>query len=86
MFGHRIRCDVPRAAFETRDAAYHALIGRLRLSNPGLLIFDPTNFLCDAKECHILNDGRSLYRDGDHFSGYGGKILGEHLIDWLATQ
>jgi len=42
----------------------------------GVQIIDPTEILCDTKNlCMVSYKGRPIYRDGDHLSEYGNKLL-----------
>ena len=38
-------------------------------------ILDPSKILCTAERCISQYNGRSIYRDGDHLSEYGNKLL-----------
>lgn len=43
---------------------------------PGTTVFDPVPTLCpEAASCMGFKDGRPLFFDGDHVSGYGNKVL-----------
>ena len=41
----------------------------------GVTILDPVQTLCSANECISTYKGRPIYRDGDHLSEYGNKLL-----------
>ncbi|OTG82390.1 acyltransferase family protein [Acinetobacter sp. ANC 4648] len=41
----------------------------------GAKIIDPTEILCKSGKCIAQYNGRSIYRDGDHMSEYGNKLL-----------
>lgn len=41
---------------------------------PGLIIYDPAEDLCDSK-CIIAKDGKDYYNYGGHLSLYGNKVL-----------
>ena len=41
----------------------------------GAIILDPAKFLCKTGECISEYKGRPIYRDGDHLSEYGNKLL-----------
>jgi hypothetical protein len=40
-----------------------------------LVIWDPVPTLCDATYCRAVRDGKPLFYDGDHLSGYGNDLL-----------
>ncbi|KRD79617.1 acyltransferase family protein [Lysobacter sp. Root983] len=42
---------------------------------PGASVWDPFPLLCPGQTCAALRDGRPLYFDGDHLSGYGNRVL-----------
>lgn len=44
-------------------------------SSCGAMILDPTKYLCKTSYCISEYKGRPIYRDGDHLSEYGNKLL-----------
>lgn len=46
--------------------------------DPGLIIYDPAEDLCDSK-CIIANDGKDYYNYGGHLSLYGNRVLQESI-------
>jgi peptidoglycan/LPS O-acetylase OafA/YrhL len=42
---------------------------------PGVTIWDPVPALCPEGPCRTTRDGRPLYFDGDHFTGYANRVL-----------
>jgi len=38
-------------------------------------VWDPLPLLCNDKECNAYKNGKPLFFDGDHLSGYGNKVL-----------
>ena len=49
----------------------------------GAKTLDPTKVLCPKNECKSLQNGRPLYRDADHMSENGNKILTPMFKDAL---
>lgn len=41
----------------------------------GSIVVDPLSALCDAKACHAIIDGKVLYKDSDHLSLTGARLL-----------
>jgi len=41
----------------------------------GVKILDPTAYLCSNERCYGSKNGRPLYYDDDHLSGFGNKLL-----------
>ncbi len=42
---------------------------------PGITVWDPFPILCPGDLCSAYRDGKSLYFDGDHLSGYANTLL-----------
>jgi len=76
-----VRCSVPRARAERRQASYRAAVSRVAraLNNPRLHVVDPMDVLCDAQECHAMIGGMLMYRDDDHLSIGGSKYVWEKI-------
>ncbi len=51
------------------------IMTRLAAQLPGVSIWDPLPELCPNAQCRTQLDGRPLYFDGDHVSGYGNMVL-----------
>lgn len=43
--------------------------------NCGVTVLDPAEILCKGPSCIAQYNGRPIYRDGDHLSEYGNKLL-----------
>ena len=41
----------------------------------GVKVLDPAKILCKTGQCLSEYKGRPIYRDGDHMSEYGNKLL-----------
>jgi hypothetical protein len=51
-------------------------INHLAAGVPGTTVFDPFPILCPpGPTCDGYRDGRPLFFDGDHMSGYGNRVL-----------
>jgi hypothetical protein len=50
---------------------------RLAQSMPGVSVWDPFPVLCpgELRQCSTLRDGRPLFLDGDHVSGFANSLL-----------
>jgi peptidoglycan/LPS O-acetylase OafA/YrhL len=86
-FGSRLRsysdCSVPRAMVARRRDKEMILTRRLKDVYPGLIVFDPLEYVCDADRCYFLRDGQLLFRDEHHLSVEGSQLLASHLIPLL---
>jgi hypothetical protein len=70
----RERRDITRAEMEdVRRSALEALLEVAARS--GAQVWDPLPHLCDSQVCRPGVDGRPLFFDGDHLSGYGNLVL-----------
>jgi peptidoglycan/LPS O-acetylase OafA/YrhL len=52
-----------------------AEIRSMRVRHPDLVIWDPFSSLCSSSPCQSFADGKPLFFDGDHLSGYGNAVL-----------
>lgn len=69
--GFSISADVLRA----NDAPVLASLRRLKAEFPSLVVWDPFPILCPGSACSAFRDGRPLFFDQDHLSGYGNLLL-----------
>jgi peptidoglycan/LPS O-acetylase OafA/YrhL len=67
--------SVSRAAMEGRRGAPLALIRQAMRGVPGAVLWDPLPVLCTAKRCEGYRDGKPLYFDAHHLSGFGNDLL-----------
>lgn len=66
---------VPRPFFDSyRESTMDSLF-QVKKELPHIVIWDPVNELCTPKSCDVYRDGKPLYFDADHLSGYGNKVL-----------
>lgn len=69
--------DIDRAGTLERRQAVVDEMQRLATHNDNVSIWDPFDRLCPGSACTALRDGRPLFFDGDHLSGYGNLFLYE---------
>jgi peptidoglycan/LPS O-acetylase OafA/YrhL len=70
----RARREVAREAMEARRAP--VLLGMRQISlHTGASIWDPAATLCNDLICPAAVNGRPLFFDADHLSGYGNTVL-----------
>jgi len=53
----------------------------LKLLNPDVEVFDPSNLFCDADYCYVTRNGVALFFDDDHISVAGGNLIAEVLVE-----
>lgn len=64
-----------RDDLERYRAPVLAAFERLRAKQPAISIWDPFPVLCPGATCEAMRNGRPLYFDGDHVSGYANGVL-----------
>ena len=67
--------DSTRADMDALRAPMLGSLQQVVAGLPGAVMWDPLPVLCDATLCPAQRDGRPLYFDGDHLSGYGNRVL-----------
>jgi peptidoglycan/LPS O-acetylase OafA/YrhL len=50
---------------------------------PNVSVFDPLPLLCDGGTCSAGRDGRPLFYDGDHISGYANRMMAPAFERWI---
>ena len=79
------QCKIPRATVEARQAGYRNIIKEVLIDYPGVVTFDPMQLLCDAKYCYGEKDGNILYKDDDHLSVLGSKLIAPALKEVILS-
>ena len=64
-----------RDHLEQLRAPQMALIERLTRQYSMLQVWDPLPLLCPGPTCSAFDDDKPLFRDADHLSGYGNRVL-----------
>jgi peptidoglycan/LPS O-acetylase OafA/YrhL len=71
----RARIEALRAPIVARMQALASKTQALASAAPLVSIWDPLPTLCDANQCSYQVNGRVVFFDGDHVSGYGNQLL-----------
>jgi len=74
IFGHSEDISVSEAEYRARNGWIWQAQDAAR-EQCGVVILDPTAYLCRAGRCYGSLKGRPLYYDDDHLSEYGNKLL-----------
>ena len=75
MIHHKILDNaVPYAQYLNRSSQMNKLLEDVA-QKCNAKILDPSKILCQHGKCISEYNGRSIYRDGDHLSEYGNKLL-----------
>jgi len=67
--------EIQRATMERYRAPVLQSLQRIAARLPHATVWDPLPALCDAERCAGMRDGRPLFFDADHLSGYGNRVL-----------
>ena len=68
------RTSIPYEQYLSRTQSIRDMIKK-SADQCNVTVLDPTDILCKDGECIAEHQGRPIYRDGDHLSEYGNKIL-----------
>ncbi|MCW2001550.1 peptidoglycan/LPS O-acetylase OafA/YrhL [Xanthomonas arboricola] len=75
--------QVPRAVMQDYRAPALEGLQHIVAGVPGASLWDPLPVLCDADVCAPTRQGRPLFFDADHLSGYGNRVLLPSFADHL---
>jgi peptidoglycan/LPS O-acetylase OafA/YrhL len=66
---------------------YRLWIKTLQAKHPSLIVYDPTNLVCDVanNHCGIAKDGQFLYSYGDHYSDFGNSMVAKDFLAKLPS-
>lgn len=68
--------EIDRSEIESLRKPALTALQEIATSYPGATLWDPFAVLCpSAERCSAIVDGRPLFFDGDHVSGYGNRLL-----------
>lgn len=79
-------CALKREQFLARNETYRNLMAHILADYPQVKIFDMAQYLCDPAYCHATKDGLLLYRDDNHLSEAGARLLAPHLYGLIFNQ
>ena len=82
----RVSCKFLEKDVLTRQLIHRAQLEKLAALYTDIRIYDPIGLFCKNKQCSILRDGHTLYRDSDHLSLYGSEYYGIDFAIWLEQQ
>lgn len=75
IFNHKnLPTTISLNSYEQRTNQIRQIIEKTA-SKCGATVLDPINILCKSGECISEYNGRPIYKDGDHLSEYGNKLL-----------
>jgi peptidoglycan/LPS O-acetylase OafA/YrhL len=64
---------------------YRLWVKMLQAKHPRLIVYDPTNLVCDVanNHCGIAKNGQFLYSYGDHYSDYANSMVAKDFLAQL---
>lgn len=74
--------SISYAKYQSRSSKMNKILENVA-SKCNAKILDPSQILCKKGKCISEYNGRSIYRDGDHLSEYGNKLLKPMFKDAL---
>lgn len=75
------QCKISRSLVDARQASYRKMVAEILKDYPEVITFDPMPYLCDADFCYGGNDSDIFYKDDDHLSIAGSKLIAKGLRD-----
>lgn len=76
-------CAIPKHDFDERNKEYRELVLKVLKDYPSVKVFDAAAQLCDSQWCWAIKDGKMLYRDDDHLSLDGSRLMASELVKLL---
>jgi len=76
----------PRAVVDRSELEMRQSTARLLLRHPDLTVFDPATVLCTRQVCHATQDRHLLYRDDNHLSAEGSRVVAAPLVRLLLAR
>lgn len=76
-------CLVPNSFRKKMNANFTKSLNIINSEFPNVLVFDPNEAFCEAKECKFIKNGIPLLRDSaPHISIEGSKLVAEEFANW----
>jgi hypothetical protein len=72
-------CEVPRSELEKQRKSYTHILDRVASNYPGTGRLNLADYLCDSSKCVMAGGGIIYYRDRNHLTLDGSKLIGERL-------
>lgn len=70
-------CHIPREHMEKTQGPVDRMIDGLQAKYPSLLLIDPKQVMCDARECKTWSGNMAFYKDSNHLNTRAAMFLGE---------
>lgn len=77
-------CAIPRKVYEDRAGTYRkTIMSMVKNDYPSVQLIDTAAQFCDQEWCWAMRDGKVLYRDDDHLSLEGARMVATELVKRL---
>lgn len=76
-------CTISKSLHDKKRKVYKKLVLSILKDYPNVKVLNTEDILCDNENCYGIKDGKILYRDSDHLSLEGGKLISKELIKLL---
>ncbi len=79
----RAPCALQRTEFDARNREYKELVAHVLTDYVDVKTFDAAAPLCDDQWCWAMKDGKILFRDYDHLSDDGSRLVAQSLASLI---
>jgi peptidoglycan/LPS O-acetylase OafA/YrhL len=78
------QCAFPRPLFDAqRNKYYSKLLSIVKKFKQRVLLVDTGSVFCDEQACHMAGDHLLYFRDQNHLTIAGSRVLAKHIIEQL---
>lgn len=74
------RCEMPKSEFTKKSMRYRAVLDEVKLRNPQITLISLADFICDDKNCSMIDGNNLLFRDNNHLNIPGSQRVGLKLV------
>lgn len=74
-------CNIPYQYVVETQAAYDAIVDRMKKAYPSTLVIDPRRVMCWSGECMTYIGNVALYKDSNHINAKASQLLGDLYIE-----
>ncbi|MBN3757653.1 acyltransferase [Paraburkholderia sp. Tr-20389] len=76
------KCAITYGEHLAATTGYRAIVAKLHVMHPDMLIYDPAPVLCDMQKgmCSVTQNGKFLYSYGDHISDTANTLIADQLL------
>ncbi len=81
-----LNCKTDKSVLMEWQSPYNAAVAEIVRQNPGLLVYDPFNLVCDTQSCYGVREDKIFYYDSHHLSLDGSELVLRDFRWWLLTH